>query len=132
MRLAIPIAIVALAVAALGGCGGSSQSDSTATGSGSGSAPQGGAETAPAGASAQSCNAGVAETESLRATGISCAKAKAVLLAWQRDDGCVGSQGISHIACTVRSYRCIATRSDRGLSVSCARPGRSVAFISRR
>lgn len=128
MRLAVPIAIVALAVAALGGCGGSSQSDSTATGSGS----QGGAETAPAGASAQSCNAGGAETESLRATGISCAKAKAVLLAWQRDDGCVGSQGISHIACTVRSYRCIATRTDRGLSVSCARPGRSVAFISRR
>jgi hypothetical protein len=130
MRLAVPIAIVALAAAALGGCGGSSQSDSTATGPEP--APQGGAATAPAGASAQSCDAGVAETESLRATGISCGAAKAVLLAWQRDDGCVGSQGISQIACTVRSYRCIATRTDRGLSVSCARPGRSVAFISRR
>lgn len=130
MRPAVPIAIVALAVAALGGCGGSSQSDSTATGPGP--APQGGAETAPAGASAQSCEVSVADTESLRATGISCDEAKAVLLAWQRDDGCVGSQGISHIACTVRSYRCIATRTDRGLAVGCARPGRSVAFISKR
>ncbi len=129
MRLAVPIAIVALA-ALVGGCGGSSESNSTDTGSGA--APQGGAATAPPGASAQSCNGGLAETESLRATGISCGEAKAVLLAWQRDDGCVGSQGISHIACTVRSYRCIATRTDRGLSVSCARPGRSVAFTSRR
>ena len=129
MRLAVPITIV-LAAALLGGCGGSSQSNSTDTGSGA--TPQGGAATAPAGASAQSCDAGVAETESLRATGISCGEAKAVLLAWQRKSGCAGSQGISHIACTVRSYRCIATRTDRGLSVSCARPGRSVAFTSRR
>jgi hypothetical protein len=130
MRLAVPIATLALAAALLGGCGGSSPSNSTDTGSGA--APQGGAATAPAGASAQSCGAGVAETEALRATGISCAEAKAVLLAWQRDDRCAGSQGISHIACTVRSYRCIATRTDRGLAVSCARPGGSIAFISKR
>jgi hypothetical protein len=129
MRLAVPIAIIALAAVLLGGCG---SSESTSTDTGSGAAPQGGAATAPAGASAQSCDAGVAETGSLRATGISCGEAKTVLLAWQRNDGCVGSQGISHIACTVRSYRCIATRTERGLSVSCARPGRSIAFISRR
>jgi hypothetical protein len=125
MRLAVPIAIMALAAALLGGCGGSSGSDSSA-------APQRGAATAPAGASAQSCGVRVAGVEELHATGITCGNAKAVLLAWQRSDGCVGSQGISHIACTVRSYRCIATRTDRGLSVSCARPGRSLAFISKR
>jgi hypothetical protein len=130
MRLAVPIAIVALAATVLGGCGGSSGSDSTETGSNA--APQGGAATAPAGASAASCDVSVAGVEALRATGISCDGAKAVLLAWQRNDSCVGSQGISHIACTVRSYRCIATRTDRGLSVSCARPGRSLAFISKR
>lgn len=129
MRLAVPIAMLALAAALLGGCG-SSASNSADTGPGA--APPRGAATAPAGASAQSCGARVAETGSLRATGVSCAEAKAVLLAWQRDEGCVGSQGISHIACTVRSYRCVATRTDRGLAVSCARPGHSVAFISRR
>ncbi|HSS32507.1 MAG TPA: hypothetical protein VLL27_04425 [Solirubrobacterales bacterium] len=125
MRLAVPIAIMALGAALLGGCGGSSQSDSTA-------APQGGATTAPAGASAQSCKVRVAGVEALRATGVSCGDAKGVILAWQRSDGCVGSQGISHVACSIRSYRCIATRTDRGLSVSCARPGRSLAFISKR
>lgn len=130
MRLAVPIAIVALAAAVLGGCGGSSESDSTETGQSA--APRGGAATAPAGASAKSCDVRVAGVEGLRATGISCGEARAVLLAWQRDDGCVGSQGISHIACTVRSYRCIATRTDRGLAVGCARPGRSLAFISKR
>jgi hypothetical protein len=129
MRLAVPIAIVVLAAALLGGCGGS-EGNSTETGSSA--APQGGAATAPAGASARSCNVDVVEVEALRATGIACGEAKAVLLAWQRNDGCVGSQGISHIACTVRSYRCIATRTERGSSVSCSRPGRSVAFISKR
>jgi hypothetical protein len=65
-------------------------------------------------------------------TGVSCAKARAVVVSWAHDDGCAGSQGISHIACTVHSYRCIATRTERGLSVSCAGPGRSIAFISER
>lgn len=129
MRLAVPILIVALAAAVLGGCGGSSESDSTETGSSA--APQGGAATAPAGASAQSCKA-VGDIGSVRVTGLDCGEAKAILLAWDQDPGCVGSQGISHVACTVRSYRCIATRTDRGVSVSCAKPGRSLAFISKR
>jgi hypothetical protein len=130
MRLAVPISIIALAAAMLVGCGGSSESDSTETGSGA--APQGGAATAPAGASAAKCNVSVSGVEAVRATGISCKEAKAVLLSWNRDDGCVGSQGISRVACTVRSYRCIATRTERGVSVSCAAPGRSIAFISER
>lgn len=129
MRLAVPITIIALAAAVLGGCGGSSESDSTETGSGT--APQGGAATAPAGASAQSCgDAGGAEA--VRATGVSCNAARKVVIAWQRDDSCVGSQGISRISCKVRPYRCIATRTDRGLAVSCAAPGRSIAFTSKR
>ena len=129
MRPAVPIAIVALAAALAGGCGGSTPgNDSTA---GPGAAPPGGAATAPAGASAQSCD-DVAGAESLRVTGLSCAAARPIVVAWTDDDGCVGSQGISHIACTVGSYRCIATRTERGLSVSCAGPGRSIAFISRR
>jgi hypothetical protein len=125
MRFAIPIAIMALGAALLGGCGGSSESDSTA-------APQGGAATAPAGASAQNCDAGVARFESLRATAVSCGEAKAVLVAWQGDKSCAGPPGASHAACTVRSYRCIGTRADRGFVVGCAGPGRSISFISRR
>ncbi|HUB99977.1 MAG TPA: hypothetical protein VMS11_09155 [Solirubrobacterales bacterium] len=130
MRIAVPISIIALAAAVFAGCGGSSESDSTETGSGA--APQGGAATAPAGASAAKCDVNVAEVEAVRATGISCGETKAVLLAWQRNNGCVGSQGISHVACTVRSYRCIATRTERGVSVSCSKPGRSIAFTSKR
>lgn len=129
MRLAVPILIIALAAAVLAGCGGS-ESDSTEAGSSA--APQGGAATAPAGASAKSCGISISGVEAVRATGISCKEAKAVLRSWNRNDGCVGSQGISRIACTVRSYRCIATRTERGLSVSCAAPGRSIAFISER
>jgi hypothetical protein len=128
MRLAVPIAIVVLAAALAGGCGGSG-SESESNGTGTTAAPQGGA--APAGASAQSCG-DFAGAEAVRATGVSCAAARPVVVAWTRDDGCVGSQGISHVACTVRSYRCIATRTERGLSVSCAGPGRSLAFTSKR
>jgi hypothetical protein len=32
----------------------------------------------------------------------------------------------------VRGYRCIGTATDRGLAVSCSRPGRAVAFTVRR
>ncbi|MGV1047084.1 MAG: hypothetical protein ACOYD4_00975 [Solirubrobacterales bacterium] len=130
MRLAVPIAIAVLA-ASLAGCGGSSPgTGSTATGSTA--APQGGAATAPAGASAQSCETQAVDAEALRATGASCEEARQVMFAWQRDSGCAGSAGASHAACTVRSYRCIATRADRGLAVSCAGPGRSIAFIAKR
>ena len=126
MRFAVPLAIIALAAALSSGCGGSG-GDSTTTET---VAPQGGA-TAPAGASAQACG-DVADAEGVRVTGTSCGAAKAVVVAWTGEEGCAGSQGISHIACTVRSYRCVATRTERGLSVSCARPGRSIAFISER
>ncbi|HET7445333.1 MAG TPA: hypothetical protein VFJ57_11795 [Solirubrobacterales bacterium] len=129
MRIAVPISIIALAAAVFAGCGGSSGSDSTETGSGA--APQGGAATAPAGASTVRC-VDIGEAESVRLTGVTCEEAKWVLLNWQIRNDCVGSQGISHVACTVRSYRCIATRTERGVSVSCAKPGRSIAFTSKR
>jgi hypothetical protein len=129
MRLAVLIAIIALAAAGFAGCGGSSESDSTETGSGA--APQGGAATAPASGATVRC-VDIGQTESVRLTALTCDEAKLVLLAWQARNDCVGSQGISHVACTVRSYRCIATRTERGVSVSCARPGRSIAFTSKR
>ncbi|MDX6626965.1 MAG: hypothetical protein QOE56_1954 [Solirubrobacterales bacterium] len=119
MRLAVPIALVIVAAALLAGCGGSSDSTS------------GGSTTAPAGAAATSCETGAVDAKALRATAVSCGEARQALFAWQRAADCAGSPGASHSACTVRSYRCIGTRTDRGLAVSCARPGRSIAFIAK-
>ena len=124
MRLTVPIAIVALAASLAAGCGSSSETGSTA------SPPQGTA-TAPAGASAQSCETQAVDAEALRATGVSCGEARRAMFAWQRASGCAGTPGASHTACSVRSYRCVATRTDRGLAVSCAEPGRSIAFIAK-
>jgi hypothetical protein len=48
--------------------------------------------------------------------------------AWERAPGCVHPQGASRWACSVGPYRCQGVVTDRGWSISCARPGRSVAF----
>ncbi len=128
MRLAVPIAIVVLAAAASAGCGEESadESGSAAT------APPASTSTAPAGASAHACALSAGGAEGLRATGVSCGKAQRLAIAWRRGDECVPPTGASRSACTVSSYRCLAAATDRGLAVSCARPGRSVAFTARR
>jgi hypothetical protein len=120
MRLAVPITTAVLAAALLAGCGGdSSTGDSTAT------------PTAPAGAIAIGCQTHTADAEGLRATAVSCADARQLLFAWQRASGCASSPGASRSACTVGSYRCIGARTDRGLAVSCAKPGQSIAFVAK-
>lgn len=129
MRLAVPIAIIALAVALLSGCGGSGED------SGSGStdtAEVSGSSGAPAGAAAHACALDAAGTSALRATAVSCGDAQRLALAWHRNGACAPPAGASRAACTVRSYRCLATVTGRGLSVSCARPNRSVAFLADR
>lgn len=125
MRLATPLAVLALIGGLMVGCGGSSE------GTGSTSPPTG-PPTAPAGASAQVCPLAIGGTKGLRATGVSCGEAQRLAVTWMRSTGCEPKPGASHSACTVRGYRCIGTATDRGLSVSCARPGRSVAFTARR
>jgi hypothetical protein len=128
MRLATPLAVLALAAGLLAGCGGSS-SESSGTNSTSHGART---STAPAGASVRACSLDVAGVRSLRAAGVSCREAQKVALAWERGSGCVAAPGASHSACSVRGYRCIGTAAGRGLAVSCARPGRAVAFTVRR
>jgi hypothetical protein len=130
MRLAVPIALAIVAAALLAGCGDTSSGGNSTSG-GSTTAPPGGGATAPAGASAANCDAGAVDAGALRATAISCEEARGVLFAWQRASSCAGSPGASHSACTVRTYRCVGTRTDLGLAVSCARPGRSIAFIAK-
>jgi hypothetical protein len=51
-----------------------------------------------------------------------------VRAAWAADPGCGRPQGASRWGCSVGGYRCQAVVVDRGWSVSCAKPGRSIAF----
>ena len=136
IRLAAPLAIVALAALLLAGCGGSSSDE--------GSTPGGPAQDerqapsgvdgggGPVGAAARSCDTNAVDVEALRATGVSCGQARQVMFGWQQASACDGRPGASRSSCTSRSYRCLATRTDRGVAVSCSRPGRSIAFIAKR
>jgi hypothetical protein len=47
---------------------------------------------------------------------------------WEGDPACAHPQGASRWGCSVGSYRCQAVVTDRGWSVDCAKPGRSIAF----
>jgi hypothetical protein len=126
MRLATPLAVLILTVGLLAGCGGSS---SKGTGS---TAPGVHTSTAPAGASVHACPLAITGTRGLRATEVSCHEAQKVAVVWLGDSGCAAAPDASHSACSVRGYRCIGTATDRGLAVSCSRPGRAVSFTVRR
>lgn len=116
-RLAAIVALL-LAVALVAGCGSSTEESSTAT-------------SAPVGASAESCETFAADAEALQATGIRCEQARQVMYGWQRQPSCALPAAASRGSCRVRSYSCQALRADRGLAVSCARPGESLAFLAR-
>jgi hypothetical protein len=124
MRLAATIPIIALAALATAGCG--SGGEGMATDSTQGHTG------APVGASARSCETHALDAGALRATGVSCGRARQVMYGWQRARGCSAPAGASRSACQTRSYRCLATRTDRGVAVSCARAGESIAFFSGR
>lgn len=87
---------------------------------------------APRGAVATSCDAHAATVEGLRATGVPCDQARQVIYGWQRESSCALPTDSSRGSCLTRSYRCQAVRTDRGLAVSCARAGRSIAFLAKR
>ncbi len=125
MRFATPIVVLALLLAALSGCGGSSGKTGATTSPGASSS------TSPAGASVRACPLDAGGVKRLRATGVSCGEAQSLAAAWRRSSGCPAAPGSSHSACTVRGYRCIGTVTDRGLAVSCSRPGRAVSFAFR-
>jgi hypothetical protein len=134
MRLAVPLAIVAFAAALVAGCGGTSDQGSTSGGSTQGNtqAPPGSSSGAPVGAAAKNCDSGAVDAEGLRATGIPCNQARQVMYGWQRERSCSSPAGTSRSSCLTRSYHCQAARTDRGLAVSCSRPGESIAFIAKR
>ncbi|HEX2266276.1 MAG TPA: hypothetical protein VHH14_08335 [Solirubrobacterales bacterium] len=47
---------------------------------------------------------------------------------WEQSPDCNRPQGASRWGCSVGAYRCQAVVVDRGWSVSCAKPGESIAF----
>ncbi len=134
MRLAIPLATVALATVLLSGCGDSSSSDSggSTTATESTKSPPASTSTAPIGASARSCDSYAVDAEALRAAGLSCKEARQVMYGWQRQPACSRPVGASRTSCLTRSYRCLGARTDRGIAVSCARAGESIAFIAKK
>jgi hypothetical protein len=120
MKLAAPLLIAALAAALLAGCGSSDEEETQRTAN------------APTGASAAPCDTYAVDVANLRVTRLSCKQGRQVMFGWQRAEGCGLIGSASRGACSVRSYRCLAIRADRGISVSCAQPGRSVAFVAKR
>jgi hypothetical protein len=130
MRLATAPAIAVLAATLLAGCGGSSSTSSSSTSAEP--APQTSEPSAPAGASAQSCETQAAGARALRATGVSCGEASRLLLAWQHDPTCAVPPAATRSSCATRSYLCLATVTAQGISVSCSKPGHSIAFIAGR
>jgi hypothetical protein len=48
---------------------------------------------------------------------------------WEHSSDCARPAGASRWGCSIGSYRCQAVVVDRGWSVTCARPGDSVAFV---
>jgi len=56
---------------------------------------------------------------------------RTVRAAWERTPDCKHPPGASRWGCSVGGYRCQGVVTDRGWSVSCAKPGRSVAFTVR-
>jgi hypothetical protein len=85
------------------------------------------ASLAAATALAAGCGGGSEETTSPRPAAGGAAKAE-VRAKWEASADCKRPPGASRWGCSVGPYRCQAVVTDRGWSVSCAKPGRSIAF----
>lgn len=113
MKRPVPAAVMLALALFVVGCGGSSSSSTTK--------PK-----APAGSKVVACDSG-----GLRATSVDCASARNVMNRWEAEQTCALSKDESRGACSVDGFRCQAVQVDKGVSVSCARPGEAIAFIPR-
>jgi len=135
MRLPSPNTIVLAVLAIVGavtaaGCG--SSSDET-TGASETTAPPASTSTtpeAPIGVRARSCGATGSSGE-VRVTGVSCELGRSLVAGWHKDSDCAAPKGASRTSCRLGKFTCLGVVTDRGVGVSCAAPGRSVAFIGR-
>lgn len=83
----------------------------------------------PSGVSVQSCSGNSSGVGGLRVSGAGCATGRQVVAGWTSKKACARRAGVSRTSCSVGAYRCLGAVSERGLAVSCARPGRSVSFV---
>jgi hypothetical protein len=130
--LTILLAVLALAVAAAG-CG--SSSDET-TGTSETTVPPASTLTtpgqeAPIGVRAKSCEGG-GSGGGIRVTGVPCALGRLLVSGWYKNDACAAPKGASRTSCKLGLFTCLGAVTDRGVAVTCAAPGRSVAFIGRK
>jgi hypothetical protein len=137
MKLPVATAFAVLLAAALlvAGCGGSGSegSSSTApagTAKNEGAPKKATAPNAPAGSKVVICSAGGEESAQLRATAIDCDTARTTMQHWEGTEACSLGDDDSRGSCSLGAFRCQAVKVDRGLSVSCAKPGGDVAFIA--
>jgi hypothetical protein len=125
MRPAIVLFAAALLLA---GCGSDESTTTPAeTAPSTETGPTAGASSAPVGAAAHECGS-VGGLTKVRAVGVACDEARQIAAAWDVPR-CRPAAGGSRSACTVRRYRCQGVVTDRGLSVSCSRPGQSISFL---
>jgi hypothetical protein len=138
-RLHAPAAVVGLIVTAVvalaaAGCGSSDSSPGAKAGGSTNASPA--TSRAPKGATTHSCTLLTRGVGEARVTGVSCTTAVEVADAWaaERESDCRLSPSTSRGSCTVgrHRYRCLATSTDRGIAVSCSRPGRTISFLARR
>jgi hypothetical protein len=137
MRLPSPntivLAVLAVVVAVTAaGCG--SSSDET-TGASETTAPPASTSTtpgqeAPIGVRVRSCGATGSSGE-IRVTGVSCELGRSLVAGWHKDSDCAAPKGASRTSCRLGKFTCLGVVTDRGVGVSCAAPGRSVAFVGR-
>jgi hypothetical protein len=71
------------------------------------------------------CGSAGDETTTSGEAGVS---AREVRSAWEQNQSCRRPQRASRWGCSVLSYRCQGVVTDRGWSISCSKPGRSIAF----
>jgi len=124
LSLAVLTAGLALAAAGCGSSGETTQSSSEA-----GEATT---STAPPGARVETCRGAVAGVGQVRTSGTGCAVALGIVASWDSKKACDAPAGGSRTSCSVRGYRCLGASAERGLAVTCARPGSSLSFVAKR
>jgi hypothetical protein len=126
------LALAATAAAMLAGCGSSSdETGETAEPPASTSGAPGGQE-APIGARAKACADGSVSGGEVRVTGIPCGLGRMLVAGWYKNSECSSPAGASRTSCKLGNFTCLGLNADRGLAVTCAGPGRSVAFVAKR
>jgi hypothetical protein len=68
--------------------------------------------------------------EGLRATAVDCGTADRIMRHWAKHRSCALAEGASRGSCDLGAFRCQAVKADRGVAVSCAKPGGDVSFLA--